>query len=164
MSLTKAHPIWTTAKDNPYEVTKAVIQARMLSGRYRTEYLCRHWSKRSGICLATSCQGLNIPETIEHILIFCPFLSESRRISFDLWTAISKKYSYLTPVLNKAMTMQYAYRCQFILDCTSLPDIILVSQIHGQDVLSKLLYLTRTYCFTLHRERMKQLGRWNPGT
>ena len=30
MSLTKAHQIWRTAKDNPYEVAKAVIQAANL--------------------------------------------------------------------------------------------------------------------------------------
>ena len=84
MSLTNPHPIWTSAKDNPYEVSKAVIQVRMLSGRYRTEYLCSHSSKRSGICLAGTCLGLNIPETIEHILIYCPSLSHARTISFDL--------------------------------------------------------------------------------
>ena len=161
MSLTNPHPIWTSAKDNPYEVSKAVIQVRMLSGRYRTEYLCRHWSGRSGICLAGTCLGLNIPETIEHILIFCPSLSHARSISFDLWIATSKKYTYLIPTIYKAMTMQHAYRCQFILDCTSLPEVIHLTQIHGHNALRKLLHLTRTYCFTLHRERMKLLGRWN---
>ena len=51
MSLTTPHPIWTTA-NSPYEISKAVISARMLSGRYRTDYLSRHWSKRnpSGHC------------------------------------------------------------------------------------------------------------------
>jgi hypothetical protein len=32
MSLTKPHPIWTTAGSNPYEVSKAIQQARFLSG------------------------------------------------------------------------------------------------------------------------------------
>ena len=34
-SLSKPHPVWLTAGENPYEVEKACIQARMLSGRYR---------------------------------------------------------------------------------------------------------------------------------
>ena len=33
MSLSKPHPIWTTAGSNPHEVSKAVQQARFLSGR-----------------------------------------------------------------------------------------------------------------------------------
>ena len=41
MSLKFPHPIWSTAGTNPYEINKAIIQARMLSGRYRTEGLCR---------------------------------------------------------------------------------------------------------------------------
>ena len=34
MSLARPHAIWWTAGGNPYEVSKAVIQYRMLSGRY----------------------------------------------------------------------------------------------------------------------------------
>ena len=42
LSLLNPHPIWTTAQGNPHEVSKAIQQARFLSGRYRTEYLSRH--------------------------------------------------------------------------------------------------------------------------
>ena len=41
MSLKFPHPMFTTAT-TPYESCKAVVQARMVSGRYRTEELCRH--------------------------------------------------------------------------------------------------------------------------
>ena len=47
MSLAKPHPIWWTAGSNPYEVAKALIQCRMLSGRYRTCQLTSHWVRRS---------------------------------------------------------------------------------------------------------------------
>ena len=39
MSLQKPHPIWTTCGNNSYEVAKAIIQAKFLSGRYRSESL-----------------------------------------------------------------------------------------------------------------------------
>ena len=42
MSLTRPHPIWSTCGSNPYEINKAVVQARMLSGRYVTDQLARH--------------------------------------------------------------------------------------------------------------------------
>ena len=44
-SLTKAHYMWTTAASKPFECSKSTILSRMISGRYRTEMLCRHWNK-----------------------------------------------------------------------------------------------------------------------
>ena len=45
MSLQKPHPIWTTCGKNSYEVAKAIIQAKFLSGRYRSESLICHFSR-----------------------------------------------------------------------------------------------------------------------
>ena len=76
MSLCKPHPLWTTAGSSPYEVNKACIQARMLSGRFRTEQLCRHWSKnKNGYCLAPKCK--EVVEDIEHIRTICKSLETS---------------------------------------------------------------------------------------
>ena len=56
MSLSTPHPLWLTTTSNPYEINKAVVQARMLSGRYRSEGLCRFWSANpNGYCLLQSC-------------------------------------------------------------------------------------------------------------
>ena len=56
MSLKKPHPIWLTAGSNPYEISKAIQQAKFLSGRYRTEVLAKHWTKnKSGFCQSSSC-------------------------------------------------------------------------------------------------------------
>ena len=58
MSLSSPHPIWTSA-NSPFEVHKTVVTARMLSGRYRVEMLCRHWSRsnREGLCRLPGCVG-----------------------------------------------------------------------------------------------------------
>ena len=56
MSLIRPHPIWTTCGSNPYEVNKAVIQARMLSGRYITDKLACHWTRNTtGTCQLEGC-------------------------------------------------------------------------------------------------------------
>ena len=47
-SLSTPHPIWTSAGSSPYKIKKAVVKARMLSGRYRMECLRRHWSENTG--------------------------------------------------------------------------------------------------------------------
>ena len=44
LSLSSPHPLWTSLDDNPYQARAAHIQALFLSGRYRTERLCRFWS------------------------------------------------------------------------------------------------------------------------
>ena len=76
-SLAAPHPIYLTAGSNPYEVAKAVVQGRMLSGRYRTEQMARHWSgNKEGYCKGTMCS--QICETLEHILLWCPSYSSTR--------------------------------------------------------------------------------------
>ena len=47
MSLVKPHPLWTTAGSSPSKMSMATVQARMVSGRYRSELLCSNWSKNS---------------------------------------------------------------------------------------------------------------------
>ena len=65
MSLLRPHPLLISAGSSPYEVTKAGVQAIFLSGRYRTEQLCRYWSNnQGGVCLTPSCRDQNINEDI----------------------------------------------------------------------------------------------------
>ena len=55
--------------------------------------------------------------------------------------------------------------CQFLLDWSVIPELIAAvqDQIHdGDDILHHLFHLNRTWVYTLHKERMKLLGRWNP--
>ena len=79
MSLTSPHPIWTSAGSSPYHVTMSTVQADMISGRYRTELLCKHWSSnKNGFCQLPSCQGLQIPEDLDHILAGCGSLQPTR--------------------------------------------------------------------------------------
>ena len=75
MSLAKPPPIWSTCGS---KVNKAVIQARMLSGRYPTDKLSRHWTdNKAGVCKLPFCTGVDIG-SLEHILLFCPGLKEAR--------------------------------------------------------------------------------------
>ena len=77
MSLAKPHPLWLTAGANPHEVSKAIQQAKLLSGRYRTESLCRHWStNKEGFCLSPTC--CEESESVEHILVHCQAYSTVR--------------------------------------------------------------------------------------
>ena len=56
MSFSKPHQLWTTCGSNPFEIQIAVIQARILSGRYVTDKLARHWTEnKSGMLSHIPC-------------------------------------------------------------------------------------------------------------
>ena len=152
MSLTKPHPIFSTAGPSPYEVTKACTQARFLSGRYRTELLCSHWSSNpGGYCLCPSCDGLFIPENIEHILLHCGSLL-STRLRLSKFTL---KYAMTVPLLSRAI-LELTKPCnplflQFLTDCSVIPQVITLCTDHGQVALHHMFKVSRTRCYSLHR-------------
>jgi hypothetical protein len=51
---------------------------------------------------------------------------------------------------------------QFLLDCSVIPRVISLVQEHGDDVLHHLFKISRTWCYSLHRDRLKISGRWTP--
>ena len=161
MSLSKPHPIWSTPGSSPAKIAMASTQARMLSGRYRTEKLCSNWTKHStGVCqLSESCSST--AEDIRHILAFCGALQPTReklmRFSFDY----CKSFPPIRKLVHQFCHSTNPQFCQFLLDCSVLPPVILEAQLHGSEVLHHLFHITRTWCYTLHKERMKILGRWN---
>ena len=158
MSLQSPHPIWSTVGSNPYEISKAIQQARLLSGRYRTQYLVSHWSSNlSGHCSAPGCEN-NI-ETVKHIIIDCVAYNSIRNGLEQLWKSSGEEVVY--NLVCDALTRGDDYLLQFILDCSVLPSVIRAVQAHSKTILEKLFYLTRTWCFSIHRARMKNLGRWN---
>ena len=158
MSLTKPHPLWTTTNGNPHEVSKALQQARFLSGRYRTNSLMKHWNPGSkGLCYAPDCE--NSTETIEHILLECQAYTKQRQQLVSMWLATQVQEVY--PLVLEALSASKDYLLQFIIDCSSLPQVILARQHHGDIIHNEVFRLTRTWCFVLHRERMRVHGRWS---
>jgi hypothetical protein len=161
-SLTKPHPIWTSAGSNPYEVEKACIQARMMSGRYRTCWLSRHWSNSDGSCSLPTCTLAPTPGSLIHILTQCQDLRPARQRVFSLWADFIQDKPFLFNVIKKyTVDASPLLQVQFLLDCTVLPDVITLRQKQGKCVYDSLLYLTRTYCFSVHKTRLKLLGKWN---
>ena len=75
MSLLVPHPLWSTCGSNPYEICKAIVQAKMLSGRYRTDRLLRHFSNSEGFC---SICNENEFGSLEHLLVSCSTLNQTR--------------------------------------------------------------------------------------
>ena len=49
---------------------------------------------------------------------------------------------------------------QFLLDCSTIPDVISATQSFGVGVLEELFRFTRAWCFAIHKKKLKLQGRW----
>ena len=100
MSLATPHPIFLSAGSSPYEVVKGGVQALFFSGRYRTESLCRYWSRNPhGYCLAPTCAGKEIIEDEEHILLNCASLATTRQNLVSFTIKFTKTFPLLSNIL-----------------------------------------------------------------
>ena len=162
MSLKSPHKLWTTAGNKTYEVTKAKVQLQFLSNQYRCAKLTKHWTPDNpdGLCTFPSCTSESLVESPEHILLHCPAYSSTRNnlIAQCLRLQNPITHSLITNIFLSNSTLKIM---QFFLDCSALPEVISSSQQHGDQILCDLFYCSRTWCYSLHRERMKRLGRWN---
>ena len=136
MSLNRPHPLWTTCGSNPFEVHKATTQSRMLSGRYMTDKLRRHWSGDIyGLCRLPTCTGTAVG-SLEHLLLDCPALQLTRtKMEQLLWDTCSPDANLLSTVL---LIFQQGKTMQFLLDYSVLPETINLVQQFGVQVLDKL--------------------------
>ena len=159
MSLSSPHPLWQTCGSNPFEVNKAVTQARMLSGRYRTDLLACHWTtNRSGVCLLPLCTGSYLG-SIEHLLLYCPALQETRNKMMKLMYDVASESPYLYHIISWVLSHpdRKSVMTQFLLDCSSLPIVVNMCQLYGSEMKQRLFYITRNWCYSIHRSRMTQM-------
>ena len=158
MSLIKPHPIWTACGNDQFEVQKACSAANMLAGRYLTDWLQKHWTQ--GRCLLPLCSSLETPGTLEHLLLFCPSLATKRSDLLNLAVRVATEHPVLSNILDQFLFKQQepTATIQLLLDCTSIPEVILTKENYGPMIRDRLLYLGRTWCYSIHRDRMTQLG------
>ena len=138
----------------------ATQQARFLSGRYRTEVLCSHWSQNpQGYCkLSPDC--CQTPEDTRHILQYCPALSATREKLAIFTSSYSISHPEVATIIQMYCKTECRLFCQFVLDCSVLPAVIAAVQTHGEVILEHLFNVTRIWVYALHRDRLKILGRW----
>ena len=142
----------------------ARVQCVMLSGRYRTESLCSHWSNTSSkYCKTPACQDLNYVEDLPHILQVCSSLQLTRIKLLDFTAKYLSKVDILEVqrIIVNYCRQEHPLFCQILTDCSVLPDVIRAAQVYGADTVhGHLFHVTRMWCYCLHRDRLKLLGRW----
>ena len=160
MSLTQPHPLWTTSHNNSFEINKSLVVSKLLSGRYRSDWLCRHWSKSnpSGFCLL--CPGKMIPGTVEHMLVACEGLAHKREDITMYWKQQTEDNEHLQALTTTKLCSEVDEQVQFLLDPSVVPSVIRGCQLQHFS-LDDVFKLTRTFCYALHRRRLQLIGRFN---
>ena len=156
-SLSHPHHVW--AVGSSYAISKSIILGRMVSGRSKTEMLSRFWSSNNrGYCLAPTCH--EVQGDLQHLLVVCPALEPSRHRLHGLWCRKSKLLVPLHHLIIRKLGSSHEELTRFILDCMSCPELIQLVQLYGSTVLDLVLYLTRTWVYSMHRQKQIIIGRW----
>ena len=149
-TVVKPHLLWEFSKHHPFESSKAMVVAKMISGRYRTDSLQRHWSDNcEGYCLAPSCN--KIIGDLVHMMVNCPSISEIRNKMHNIWKQKSASCPPLLLFLENVWNAKPAVFLKFILEPSVFPEVARLCQLFGMKVYSVISYLTRTYAFYLDR-------------
>ena len=121
----------------------ATVQALMLSGRYRTQQLCSHWSPQAtGFCIiAKTCS--NKIEDLPHILSNCDGLLPTREKLLRFTLTYCENNPIIKQLVLPLCQPTHPNFCQFLLDCSVLPQVILSHQLHGNVVHHHLFHITR---------------------
>ena len=152
------HPIWWTCGASPSAVRAATVQAKMLSGRYRSCWLRRHWTAESGACRLPGC-GV-VPGDVAHLVSgLCPTLQPQLQSTLRNLENLLEPYPLLLPLLSGALKSDSQTATTFILYPSTDPSVIQLCQAYGHvSVLNPLFRACRAWIWAVHRTRMRLLG------
>ena len=152
------HPVWWTCGSSSSAVRAATVQAKMLSGRYRSCWLRRHWTGESGACRLPGCG--QVPGDVAHLLSAeCPALQPYLASTLPHLLAMLSPDKELLSLVVSAMTSDMDTATTFLLDPSTNPTVIALVQQYGQGpVLRPLFSVSRAWIWSAHRARMRLLG------
>ena len=131
----------------------------MVSGRFRTEYLSRHWtSNKEVICRLETCSGE--VGNLEHLLISCPGLEQVRTRMREMMMSRTRKLLPLNALLAQILQSPPAIQLQFLLEPLAFISISNLCAVYGQTVLDLVYYCVRTYVYYVFRQKQILLGLW----
>ena len=114
-------------------------------------------------CVQVSSQWSETLEHVPHFLHWCPSLANVRSGLYEY----TLRYTSNLPVplmnlIRRKCHVSNPTFVNFVLDCSTDPDVIRASQEHSLDVLNIIFGVTRIWAYVLHRERLRMLRQWRP--
>ena len=159
LSLSSPSPLISLCKSSQHEIRKLTVQLRMLSGRYRTCWLRRHWSGNiSGNCEVPGCSP-GTPGTLAHIATGqCAGLTAATIAAAEQWANFISLNTYLLNLFRSVSVASQDNFLAFLLNPTTHPEVIGLAQQHGKRAMEDVSFLTRSWLYEHHRARYRALG------
>ena len=77
----------------------------------------------------------------------------------ELWLKVASENKEIKEIIHSMLYGQQVKTVmQFLLDCSCFPEVVSLRQTSGLNLVTHLFYLTRTWCYSIHRSRMNKLG------
>ena len=151
------HPLWLSCGDSESAIEAAIINAKILSGRYRDDYLISKWnSNTSGCCMSKNCSFF--PGDVTHYLSGnCSALSSQLNLTLTCSLNILSHFPYLVEPVISARRKSAEEWAAFLLNPITNPQLIKISQEFDPTAIWPVFRLTRAYIWTMHRERMNSI-------
>jgi hypothetical protein len=89
--------------------------------------------------------------------VTCPTYSYT---VFDYWKSLAAKNPECSSLVSSMISAAAEIKIQFVLDCSTIPEVASLALIHGDQPLAMLYKMTRTFYYSIHRERLKLLNRF----
>ena len=153
-----AHPLWWTCHSSSSAVRSATVMAKMLSGRYRSCWLRRHWTQETGACRLPGCG--QVPGDVAHLLsaectALQPYMATTLHNICDMLAPHPLLKHHVLSVLHGDREAVTA----FFLDPSTDPSVIRLVQLHGKGaILTPLFQAARAWVWSAHRSRLRMLG------
>jgi hypothetical protein len=129
----------------------------MISGRYRTDWLQRHWTGESGACRLPSCTSTR--GDLPHLLSgACPALAPTLASTLQYWGETLSTLPHLLPPVQTALLASPEAFTTFLLDPSTDPGVLVLVQLHGTNILDIFFRLSRSWIWAAHRRRLQLLG------
>ena len=93
-------------------------------------------------------------------MLLCQSLASTRERLAKFTISYAKANPIVEELLLNFTNPFSPHYSQFLVDCSVIPQVISQAQEHGNIILYHLFKVTRTWCYALHRDRLKLLGRW----
>ena len=130
------------------------MQARLLSGRYRTDYLLSKWTSGSGACSLPGCLA-DRGDTLHLFSGQCTALRGflSQTLSHAL-NALSP-FPPLHEAAKNALNSDQEYWVKFILDPSTDPLVIQYAQEEGTKATWPIFKFSRSFIWCMHKQRKR---------
>ena len=157
MSLSSPHPMFNTCGSNPFETNKSTCQAALISGRFKTDLLSRHWvcENPDGFCVI--CPNLGLQDTLEHFLLTCNTLMPIRNTILNYRYSFTSEDDVLRQLLMAKLSSTLQNLLQFLIDPSTDSEVI-------WGVQRKSIKITEvfklTWCYALNRKKIQITGKF----